>query len=85
MDPKTGKRERSRFHINQIQKNKADDVALKSNDILYVPDQLSLWIAATAAGAEVASYRYSGLSFIRLEPCVGDRRDFQSILTVEGR
>ena len=53
-NPKTGKREAIPAHIKQIEKNKSEDVALKANDILYVPDNLSLRVAARAVEAAVS-------------------------------
>jgi polysaccharide export outer membrane protein len=63
MNPKTGEREAIPVHIKQIEKNKTEDVTMKSNDILYVPDNLALKIAAKAAesalqiGSGVLVYR----------------------------
>ncbi len=54
VNPKTGQREAIPVRIKQIEKNKADDVALKSNDILYVPDNLGLKIAAQATQAAIS-------------------------------
>jgi polysaccharide biosynthesis/export protein len=54
MNPKTGVREAIPVHIKQIEKNKSEDVAMKSNDILYVPDNLALKIAVQAAQAAVS-------------------------------
>ena len=54
VNPKTGQREAIPVRIKQIEKNKADDVALKSNDVLYVPDNLGLKIAAQAAQAAIS-------------------------------
>ena len=53
-NPKTGKREAIPAHIKQIEKDKSEDVALKANDILYVPDNLSLRIAARATEAAIS-------------------------------
>jgi polysaccharide export outer membrane protein len=53
LDPKTGEREAIPVHIKQIEKNKTEDVAVKSNDILYIPDNLALKVAAQAAQAAV--------------------------------
>jgi polysaccharide biosynthesis/export protein len=53
-NPKTGKREAIPVHIKQIEKNKSEDVALKANDILFVPDNLSLRIAARGAEAAIS-------------------------------
>ena len=52
-NPKTGQREAIPAHIKQIEKNKSEDVALKANDILYVPDNLGLKIAARTAEAAI--------------------------------
>ncbi|MGB8439548.1 MAG: polysaccharide biosynthesis/export family protein [Candidatus Acidiferrales bacterium] len=54
VNPKTGQREAIPVRIKQIEKNKADDVALKSNDVLYVPDNLGLKIAAQATQAAIS-------------------------------
>ena len=54
INPTTGEREAVPVHIKQIEKNKSEDVAMKSNDILYVPDSLALKIAAKAAEAAVS-------------------------------
>jgi polysaccharide biosynthesis/export protein len=53
MNPKTGVREAVPVHIKQIEKNKSQDVVMKSNDILYVPDNLALKVAVAAAQAAV--------------------------------
>jgi hypothetical protein len=50
-------------HIKKIENRKADDVAMQSNDILYIPDSFGLKVlakgseAALTAGAAVAVYR----------------------------
>jgi len=54
MNPKTGEREAIPVHIKQIEKNKTEDVAMKPNDILYVPDNLALRIAARSAEAAIS-------------------------------
>jgi polysaccharide biosynthesis/export protein len=54
MNPKTGQREAIPVHIKQIEKDKSADVAMKPNDILYVPDNLGLRIAAQAAQAAIS-------------------------------
>jgi polysaccharide biosynthesis/export protein len=54
MNPKTGVRETIPVHIKQIEKDKSADVVMKSNDILYVPDNLALKIAVQAAQAAVS-------------------------------
>ena len=65
MNPETGQREARPVHIKQIEKNTSEDVAMKSNDILYVPDSLGRKIlakgaeAAVGLGSGVAVYRSS--------------------------
>ena len=62
-NPATGQRDEITVHIKQIEKHKADDVALKSNDILYVPDSTGKKIlarggeAALGIGTSVVVYR----------------------------
>jgi hypothetical protein len=59
----TGQKDAIPVHIKQIENHKMDDVALKSNDILYIPDSVGLKIlakggeAALGAGTQVAIYR----------------------------
>jgi polysaccharide export outer membrane protein len=52
-NPNTGVREAIPVHIRQIEKNKSEDIAMKSNDILYVPDSLARKIAVRSAEAAV--------------------------------
>jgi polysaccharide export outer membrane protein len=52
VNPATGKREEIPVKIKQIEHHNSDDVALNSNDILYVPD--SFGKKALARGAEAA-------------------------------
>ena len=47
----TGQRDQIAVHIRQIEKHKADDLALKSNDILYVPDSTGKKILAKGGEA----------------------------------
>ncbi len=54
MNPKTGEREAIPVHIGQIQKYKTEDVAMKPNDILYIPDNLGLKIAYQAVQAAIS-------------------------------
>jgi polysaccharide export outer membrane protein len=54
MNPKTGVREAVPVHIKQIEKNKTEDVTMKPNDILYVPDNLGLKIAVQAIQSAVS-------------------------------
>jgi polysaccharide biosynthesis/export protein len=51
-NPATGKREMIHVHVKRIAKNKAEDVLVKTNDILYVPD--SVGKKALARGGEAA-------------------------------
>jgi len=50
-NPLTGKRDEIAVHIKQIEKHKADDLAMKSNDILYVPDSTGKKILAKGGEA----------------------------------
>jgi polysaccharide biosynthesis/export protein len=54
VNPKTGERETIPVHIKQIQKNSSEDMAMKSNDILFVPDSLARKIAAKGAEAAIS-------------------------------
>jgi polysaccharide export outer membrane protein len=63
MNPETGQREARPVHIKEIEKNSTEDVAVKSNDILYVPDSLGKKIAAK--GAEAAVGLGSGVAIYR--------------------
>jgi polysaccharide biosynthesis/export protein len=62
-NPVTGKRDAIPVRIRQIENHKTEDVAMKSNDILYIPDNLGLKIlakgaeAAVTVGTGVAIYR----------------------------
>ena len=51
-NPATGKRDQIPVRIKEIEKNKTEDIAMKSNDILYIPD--SAGRKALARGAEAA-------------------------------
>ena len=51
-NPATGQRDQIPVHIKEIEKNKSEDVAMKSTDILYIPD--SAGRKALARGAEAA-------------------------------
>jgi polysaccharide export outer membrane protein len=66
MNPETGQREARPVHIRQIEKNATEDVAIKSNDILYVPDSLAKKIAAK--GAEAAVGVGTGVLIYRAAP-----------------
>jgi polysaccharide biosynthesis/export protein len=62
-NPATGQRDLIPVHVQQILKHKANDVALRSNDILYIPDSATKKILAKGAaaalgiGTSVALYR----------------------------
>ena len=53
LNPNTGEREAIPVRIKEIEKNSSEDIAMKSNDVLYVPDSLGLKIAAKGAEAAV--------------------------------
>jgi polysaccharide export outer membrane protein len=53
-NPVTGQKDVIPVRIKQIQNQKADDVKMNSNDILYVPDNLGLKVLARGAEAAVA-------------------------------
>ena len=55
MNPKKGARSDPGPH-QADRKNKTQDVAMKSNDILYVPDNLAKKIAVKAAEAAVSNW-----------------------------
>ena len=63
VNPKTGEREAIPVHIKKIAKNTSEDVAMKSNDILYVPDSLAKKVAVR--GLEAAVSIGSGLLIYR--------------------
>ena len=62
-NPATGNRDQIPIRLKEIQNRKADDVAMKSNDILYVPDSTGKKALARSAqamfgiGTQVAVYR----------------------------
>jgi polysaccharide biosynthesis/export protein len=62
-NPATGNRDQIAVHIKQIENHKVEDVPLKSNDILYIPDSRGLRVlakgteAALGIGTGVAIYR----------------------------
>jgi polysaccharide export outer membrane protein len=63
INPDTGKRDQIPVHIKQIQKNKTEDVVMKSNDILFIPDSKGL--KALARGTEAAINIGSGVALYR--------------------
>jgi polysaccharide export outer membrane protein len=62
-NPSTGQRDQIPVHIKQIEKHKADDLAMKSNDILYIPDSTGKKVLAKGGeavlgiGTSVVIYR----------------------------
>jgi len=62
-NPVTGQKDAIPVRIGQIEKQKTQDVAMKSNDILYIPDSKGLKVlargaeAAISIGSSVAIYR----------------------------
>ena len=59
----TGQKDMIPVHIKQIQNQKTDDVTMKSNDILYIPDSKGLKVLAR--GAEAALTVGTGLAIYR--------------------
>lgn len=64
VNPQTGQRDTIPVEIKKIEDRKADDVAMKSNDILYVPD--SAGKKALARGTEAALGIGTGLAVYRV-------------------
>jgi polysaccharide biosynthesis/export protein len=64
-DPATGKRIEIPVHLKEIQSHKIDDVPLRSNDILYVPDSRAK--KALARGTEAAVGVGTGIAIYRVE------------------
>jgi polysaccharide export outer membrane protein len=62
-NPLTGQRDVIPVHLKQIEHRKAEDVIMKSNDILYIPDSLGRKVlargaeAAIGVGTSLAIYR----------------------------
>ena len=62
-NPATGNKDQLPVHIKDIENHKVDDVAMKSNDILYIPDSRGLKVlargseAALGVGSGIAIYR----------------------------
>jgi polysaccharide export outer membrane protein len=62
-NPATGEKDQIPVQINKVQNHKADDVVMKSSDILYVPDSTGKKVlvkgveAAVGVGSGVAIYR----------------------------
>ena len=52
-NPVTGQRDVIPVHIKQIENRKAEDVAMKSNDILYIPDSVGKKVLARGAEAAI--------------------------------
>jgi polysaccharide biosynthesis/export protein len=64
MNPQTGQRDAIPVHLKKIEDRKADDVPMKSDDILYVPD--SAGKKALARGTEAALGIGTGLAVYRV-------------------
>jgi polysaccharide biosynthesis/export protein len=62
-NPVTGRRDVIPVRIKQIENHKADDMAMKSNDILYVPDSVGKKVLVR--GAEAAITVGSGIAIFR--------------------
>lgn len=62
-NPATGQKDQIPVHIKQVEKRKNEDVTMKSNDILYVPDSAGRKVLARGAeaalgiGSSVAIFR----------------------------
>ena len=62
-NPVTGNRDAIPVRIKQIENHKTEDVTMRSNDILYIPDNLGLKVlakgaeAAVSVGTGIAIYR----------------------------
>jgi polysaccharide export outer membrane protein len=52
-NPATGQKDNIPVHIKQIENRKADDIAMKPNDILYVPDSVSKKVLARGSEAAI--------------------------------
>jgi len=63
-NPQTGQRDTIPVHLKEIENRKADDIPMKSNDILYVPD--SAGKKALARGTEAALGIGTGLAVYRV-------------------
>jgi len=64
LNPQTGQRDAIPVHLKKIEEQKEDDVPMKSNDILYVPD--SKGKKALARGTEAALGIGTGLAVYRI-------------------
>jgi polysaccharide export outer membrane protein len=63
LNPATGNRDQIPVHIKAIEDHKIDDVPMKSNDVLYIPDSKGLKVLAK--GAEAAVGIGTGLAIYR--------------------
>jgi len=69
VNPATGQRDTIPVHISKVEKNKEEDIAMKSNDILYVTQSGGKKAAAAVAqsaiqvGTAIAIYRVAGNNF----------------------
>jgi polysaccharide biosynthesis/export protein len=53
-NPVTGTHDIIPVHIKQIEQHKSDDMAMKSNDILYIPDSVGRKVLARSAEAAIS-------------------------------
>jgi polysaccharide biosynthesis/export protein len=53
-NPVTGQKDIIPVHIKQIENHKNDDMAMKSNDILYIPDSVGKKVLARSAEAAIS-------------------------------
>ena len=65
-NPATGNKDQIPVHIKAIESHKIDDVPMKSNDVLYIPDSQGLKVLAK--GAEAALGVGSGIAIYRSAP-----------------
>jgi protein involved in polysaccharide export with SLBB domain len=63
-NPATGNKDQIPVHLKAIENRKEDDVPMKSNDILYIPDSRGLKVLAR--GTEAAIGIGSGVAIYRL-------------------
>jgi polysaccharide biosynthesis/export protein len=63
-NPATGQRDQIPVRIKEIEKNKTEDVAMKSDDILYIPDSAGRKVLAK--GAEAALGLGTGVAVYRI-------------------
>jgi polysaccharide export outer membrane protein len=65
INPATGQRDEIHVRIKQMEKNRAEDPAMKSSDILYIPDSAGRKALAKGAGAALGVG--SGIAIYRVQ------------------